>query len=90
MKSLLATEGFISGSFWASHFFQKSSLQGFGIWEGEENLQNLLERSVAPIMIGIGKSNRHGGDTGASFLKELPLGETNKPIKKAQGTGQSD
>lgn len=45
---------------------------------------------MAPIMIGIGKSNRHGGDKGASFLKELPLGETNKPIKKAQGTGQSD
>lgn len=62
-----------------------------GIWEGEENLQNLLEHSMAPIMIGIGKSNRYGGSKGAfSFLKELPVGETNKPIKKARGTGWSD
>jgi len=37
-----------------------------------------------------GKSNRHGGGEGASFLKELPLGKTNKPIKKAQRTGQSE
>lgn len=41
-------------------------------------------------MIGIGRSNRLGGGEGASHLKELLLGETNKPIKKAQGTGQSD
>lgn len=45
---------------------------------------------MPPIMIGIGKSNGHAGGKGASLLKELPLGETNKPIKKAQGTGQSD
>lgn len=46
---------------------------------------------MAPIMIGIGKSNRYRGSKGAfSFLKELPVEETNKPIKKAQGIGWSD
>jgi len=30
MKSLPATEGFLCGSFWARHFFQKSLLRGFG------------------------------------------------------------
>lgn len=45
---------------------------------------------MAPIRIGIGKSNRRGGGGEGSLLKELPLGETNKPIKTAQGTGQND
>lgn len=46
---------------------------------------------MAAIMIGNDKpNNRHGAGKGASFLKELPLGETSKPIKKAQGTGQSE
>lgn len=54
-----------------------------GIWEGGENLPNLLEHSVAPVRIGTGRSDgqRRGG-------KELPQGETREPINSPRGWGR--
>lgn len=53
-----------------------------GIWEGGENLQNLLEHSVAPIRIGTGKSNREG--EGRSCHREKPV----SPLKSPRGRGR--
>lgn len=51
---------------------------------------SLGEGKIPSELLGVlaSKSNRHGGGEGASFLKGLLPGETNKLIKKAQRTGQ--
>lgn len=55
-----------------------------GIWEGGENLQTLLEHSVAPIKTGTGKSNRHGEGEGRSCHREKPV----SPLKSPRGRGR--